>query len=107
MAESKRPKKAELDKWKKEFGKLYGITTEDDQMVILREPKLAELERAIKAVNAKPEKVQKPFDLQRAILPTIKLYEDPNMLEDEKNMMAVFTKMDEVVKFKEAEVTEL
>lgn len=105
--EIKRPSAAQIKEWKKEHGSITAVETTDGEMIIVRQPRLAEMEKAIATVSAKPANARKPFDLQRAILPTIKLYEDPKMLEDEGNQLFVFNKLDEVVKFKEGTVKEL
>lgn len=102
-----RPGAAEIAAFKEKHGRIVALVTSDDEMCIVREPRLAELEKCIKNINAIPEAGRKPFDLQRSIYPIIRLYEDKGMMEDEKNQLFVYNKLDEVVKFKEGEVKEL
>jgi hypothetical protein len=110
-----RPGADQIAKWKEQYGKdsLTAITTEDDYMCIVRQPKALEIEDCIgkfkelaASKKASNQKVRN-YDLQRIILPVIKVYEDKGMLEDADRMLYVLDKLDEAVKFVSGEVKKL
>lgn len=110
-----RPNADAIAALKEKYGKdsLTAIITDDDYMVIIRQPKAAELEDAISkfkelaaAKKAGGQKVRN-YDLQRILLPTIKVYEDAGMLEDEDRMLYVLDKLDEAVKFVSGKIQKL
>lgn len=110
-----RPNAEQIAKLKEQFGKdsLTAIITEDDYMCIVRQPKAAELEDAIgkfkelAAIKKGSGQKVKNYDLQRVLLPVIKVYEDKGMLEDPDRMLYVLDKLDEAVKFVSGEVKKL
>lgn len=100
-----RPDDAQIAEWKKKYGKLLRITiTEDDKVLILREPGIRELELATSAAR-KPG--AQPFDFNRSIVSSCKLFEDDGFFADDKRAMTAFGELDKFKVIKEAEVEEL
>ena len=110
-----RPGADQIAKWKEQYGKdsLTAITTDDDYMLILRQPKAMEFEDCLQKFKemaaAKVASGGKPrnYDLQRIVLPIIKLHEDAGMLENADRMLYVLDKLDEAVKFVSGKITKL
>lgn len=100
--EFKRPTEAEIKAWKKAHDGLYQIEV-DGKVIILREPKMKDLERA----QAADPKRQKPYNFHRSIIENCKLYADPGLIEDDKNYLAVCSKLDEIVEVREADLKKL
>jgi|SRR3990172_3636045 len=99
----KQPNKEQIKKWKEQHGGLYQFTLPDGKIVIIREPKMKDLERA----QASDPKKQKPYNFNRSILENCKLYEDEGVLQNDKNVLAIFAQMDEVIDIWDAEVKKL
>lgn len=112
---AERPGAEQIAKWKEQYGKdaLTAITTEDDYMLIVRQPKAMEFEDCLQKYKemaaVKRSEGQKPrnYDLQRLVLPVIKVYEDKGMLENPDRMLFVLDKLDEAVKFVSGKITKL
>lgn len=97
-----RPTPAKIEEWKKEHGNVFQFTVEG-KIVIMREPKMVDLERA----SASDPKKKKPFNFFRSITANCKLYEDEGFFDDDKREMALHAQMDEIIEIKEAEVKKL
>lgn len=111
MLASVRPTAAQIDKWKAEHGKLMKVEAEHGGMVIVRVPKASDIERAltdmqVQAVGNAQRKPQR-YDGVRAIYGYIKLYEDPNFMEDADNALLVWTQLDRLVTFPKGKMVEL
>lgn len=97
-----RPDKAQIAAWKKEHGDIYQITV-NGKIVILRAPKIKDLERA---ASADP-KGKKKFNFNRSIIENCKLYEDEGALSTDEALMAVFAELDQIIPIAEAETKKL
>lgn len=94
--------KAQIAEWKRQYGELYQFSV-GGQILILRQPGMRDLERA----SAADPKKQKPYNFHRSIIENCKLYETPGMLENERNLIAVCAKIDEIIEVADAEVKKL
>ncbi len=103
MLASVRPTAAQIDKWKAEYKGLIKVSSADGGMVIVREPKASDIERALTDLQnqAAGNPTRKPlrYDGMRAIYGYIKLYEDPNFMEDSNNELLVWKELDSLVTF--------
>lgn len=100
-----RPNNEQITALKDKYGKLLKINiTEDDMLIILKEPGIKELEIAT-AASRKPGAL--PYDFNRSILATCTVYSDEGFLSDDKRVMSVFEHLDRFKVSKEAEVEEL
>lgn len=97
-----RPDATSIKNWKKQHGGLYQFTVEG-KIMIMREPKMKDLERAMAA----DPKNKKPFNFHRSIISNCKLYADDGLLEDDDAYLALCGQIDEVVDVKEVEVKKL
>ncbi|CAA0260485.1 hypothetical protein R8G64_13150 [Tenacibaculum maritimum] len=97
-----RPTKEEIAAWKKEHGAIYQITVED-KIIILREPKIKDLERAMSA----DPKNKKKFNFNRSIIENCSLYSDPGAMDSDKKTLAVFAELDELIPEAEASTKKL
>lgn len=97
-----RPDKKQIDAWKEAHGDIFQITVEG-KIIILREPKIKDLERA---ASADP-KGNKRFNFNRSIVENCKLYEDKDVMDSDKKIMAVFSQLDELIPVAEAETKKL
>lgn len=104
-ANTNRPDEKQIAEWKKKYGKVMQITIpEDDKILILREPGIKELELA---ASAKQKPGALPFDFNRSILSSCKLYEDEGFFSDDKRAMTAFTHLDKFNVVKESKLEEL
>ncbi|MDB0600692.1 hypothetical protein PL373_05945 [Tenacibaculum maritimum] len=97
-----RPTQEQIKAWKKEHGALHQITVEDS-IIILREPKIKDLERAMAA----DPKNKKKFNFNRSIIENCKLYEDPGAMNTDARILAVFAELDELIPEAEASTKKL
>ncbi len=102
MSEVKRPTEAQIKSWKKEHNAIFQIEV-NGGIVILRQPKMVDLERAM----ASDPKKKKPMNFNRSIVTNCKLYADPGMIEDETTFLAVCSNIDEIVEVADATVKKL
>lgn len=100
---TQRPNKAQIDKWKKEHGDIYQIKVNGDKIVILRAPKIKDLERAAAA----DPKGKKKFNFNRSIIENCKLYQDEGAMSTDAAIMAVFAELDQIIPVAEAETKKL
>lgn len=100
MAEdtNKRPDKAQIAAWKKEFPSIHQITV-DGKIIILREPGIKDLERAL---GADP-KGKKKFNFNRSIIENCTLYKDDDVMKTDRQILAVFAELDEIIPEAETE----
>ncbi|MAB37736.1 MAG: hypothetical protein CL528_11320 [Aequorivita sp.] len=104
MAEetNKRPDKAQIAEWKKKHGNLHKITV-DGKIIILREPGVKDLERAMSA----DPKGKKKFNFNRSIIENCRLYEDTGAMDTDAKILAVYGQLDELLPEVEASVEKL
>lgn len=111
MLASVRPSAAQIEKLKAQHGKLLKFQKEDGGMVIVRSPKPSDIEQALTDLQnqaaAQPTRKGQRYDGSRAIYPYIKVYEDPNFMEDDDNRLFVWTQLDKLVVFPKGETVEL
>lgn len=91
-------KQEQIDAWKKEHGELFLISVEDKSCV-LRKPTRMELSFV--------SGVTDPMQFTETLLKQLWLDGDKEMLEDDDYFLAISGKLDQVIKFKEAEVKKL
>jgi len=104
-ANTKRPDEAQIAEWKKKYPKMLKIyIAEDDKMLILREPGMKEMELATSAAR---KAGALPFDFNRSIVSSCKLYEDDGFFADDKRAMTAFGELDRFKLTKEVTVEEL
>lgn len=100
--EIKSPDQKQINAWKKEHGVLHQITVEG-KIVILREPKIKDLERAMAA----DPKNKKKFNFNRSIIENCKLYVEPGAMDSDAKILAVFAELDELIPEAEASTKKL
>lgn len=90
-----RPDAAQIAKWKKEFGDIFKVRIEKDDMeAYLRQPTLNEIEFGIIAKN---KKGASPLDFNRAVLKYVTLYIDKGFLANDARAMELYSRMDEIM----------
>lgn len=99
---NKRPGKAQISEWKKEHGALHQITV-GGKIIILREPGVKDLERAMAA----DPKNKKKFNFNRSIIENCRLYEDEGAMDSDAKILAVYSQLDELIPEVEASVVKL
>jgi len=97
-----RPDKAQIAAWKKEFPAIHQITVEG-KIIILREPGVKDLERAMSA----DPKNKKKFNFNRSIIENCKLYQDTGAMDTDAKILAVFAELDELIPEAEASTKKL
>lgn len=103
MSEIKRPTKADIAAWKKQYPEGIHKVTVGEKYLILRQPGMVDLERAM---AADPKK-KKPMNFNRSIVQNCKLYADPGIIEDDQSYLAVCSNIDEIIQVAEATVEKL
>lgn len=96
------PTPEQIAAWKKEHGDIYKLTS-GAHTLIMRAPKLADLERAM----ASDPKKQKPFNFNRSIMNNCKLYESEGLSQDDSALAGIYGKMDELIQIAEVEMEKL
>lgn len=91
-------KKEQIDAWKKEHGDIYLITVEDKSCV-LRKPTRQELSFV--------SGITDPMQFTETLLKQLWLGGDEDMQERDEYFLAISSKLDTVLKLKEAEVKKL
>ena len=91
-------KKEQIDAWKKQHGDIYLITVEDKSCV-LRKPTRQELS----VVSG----ITDPMQFTETLLKQLWLGGDEDMQERDEYFLAISSKLDTVLKLKEAEVKKL
>lgn len=91
-------KKEQIDTWKKEHGDIYLITVEDKSCV-LRKPTRQELSFV--------SGITDPMQFTETLLKQLWLGGDEDMQERDEYFLAISSKLDTVLKLKEAEVKKL
>lgn len=91
-------KKEQIDAWKKEHGDIYLITVEDKSCV-LRKPTRQELSFV--------SGITDPMQFTETLLKHLWLGGDEDMQERDEYFLAISSKLDTVLKLKEAEVKKL
>lgn len=99
---SRRPGKEQIQAWKKEHGALHQITVED-KIIILREPGVKDLERAMAA----DPKGKKKFNFNRSIIENCTLYQDDGVMNTDAKVIAVFSELDALIPEVETSVKKL
>ncbi|MAX81749.1 MAG: hypothetical protein CL843_16425 [Crocinitomicaceae bacterium] len=97
-----RPTPELLEEWKKKYGRIHQLKV-GEFIMILREPKTVDIERAL-AADPKGKKV---FNFNRSIIENCKLYEDAGAREDDKRLQRFFNAIDQIIDMQEADVKEL
>lgn len=100
--QSKRPTKEQIAAWKKEHGAVYQIDV-DGKILILRQPTIQDLERAMAA----DPKRKKPFNFNRSIHTNCRLYEDPGFSSDDQVLLSAYAEFDQIIEMREAELKKL
>jgi hypothetical protein len=96
------PSASEIAEWKLEHGKVFQFDAEGAPVVIMRKPKIKDIERA--SMSAKKE--NKPMLFNKSILSNCTLWRAEEQLTDEQEQ-AVYSKLDEIILTVEVEVKEL
>nr|DAV05767.1 MAG TPA: hypothetical protein [Caudoviricetes sp.] len=91
-------KQEQIDAWKKEHGDIYLITVEDKSCV-LRKPTRQELSFV--------SGITDPMQFTETLLKQLWLGGDEDMQERDEYFLAISSKLDTVLKLKEAEVKKL
>lgn len=91
-------KKEQIDAWKKQHGDIYLITVEDKSCV-LRKPTRQELSFV--------SGITDPMQFTETLLKHLWLGGDEDMQERDEYFLAISSKLDTVLKLKEAEVKKL
>lgn len=91
-------KKEQIDTWKKQHGDIYLITVEDKSCV-LRKPTRQELSFV--------SGITDPMQFTETLLKQLWLGGDEDMQERDEYFLAISSKLDTVLKLKEAEVKKL
>ncbi|EKY01747.1 hypothetical protein HMPREF9134_00807 [Porphyromonas catoniae F0037] len=91
-------KKEQIDAWKKQHGDIYLITVEDKSCV-LRKPTRQELSFV--------SGITDPMQFTETLLKQLWLGGDEDMQERDEYFLAISSKLDTVLKLKEAEVKKL
>ena len=91
-------KKEQIDAWKKQHGDIYLITVEDKSCV-LRKPTRQELSFV--------SGITDPMQFTETLLKQLWLGGDEDMRERDEYFLAISSKLDTVLKLKEAEVKKL
>ena len=91
-------KKEQIDAWKKQHGDIYLITVEDKSCV-LRKPTRQELSFV--------SGITDPMQFTETLLKQLWLAGDEDMQERDEDFLAISSKLDTVLKLKEAEVKKL
>lgn len=100
-----RPNDDQIKAWKKDHGKVYRVYLEDRKLLAyFRQPKIADLERAMKASKLKNAK---EMDFNRSIIGNCLLYNDPGFRQSDEAELALLTAVNDVVNIAEAEVKEV
>ena len=90
-----RPDPAQIAKWKKEFGDIYHVRIDNDDMeAYLRQPTLNEIEFGIIAKN---KKGASPLDFNRTVLKYVTLYMDPGFMGADARALELLSKMDDIM----------
>lgn len=91
-------KQEQIDSWKKEHGEIFLFTVEDKSCIV-RKPTRMELSFV--------SGVTDPMQFTETLLKQLWLDGDKEMLEVDDYFLAISGKLDQVIKFKEAEVKKL
>jgi hypothetical protein len=96
------PSASEIAEWKEEHGKIFQFDAAGAPIVIMRKPRLKDIERA----SASAKQSNKPMMFNKSILTNCTLWQAQEQLTDEQEQ-AVYSKLDEIILTVEVEVKEL
>ncbi len=97
-----RPTPEIIKDWKEKYGDV-SVLEADGYEIYLREPKTADIERALAA----DPKGKKAFNFNRSIIENCKLYEDAGARDDDKRLRKFFNAIDNLISLEEATVKKL
>jgi hypothetical protein len=94
----------QINDWKNQHKKIFEFSVENDsKFLIIRKPSMNDLERA----QASDKKNAKAFNFHRSIISNCKLFCDEGVIDNDENLLAICTKLDEIIEIAEASVKEL
>ncbi len=99
------PSKEKIAEWKATHGKVHEFTYEGKPVLIMRSPKVKDIERA----QTSDPKGKSPFNFNRSLINNCKLWLKDGVNEEEESplMMGIFNQLDKIVAIAEVEVKEL
>jgi len=94
------PSEEQIATWKKQHGAVYTIDVEGEPVLIVRKPKIADLERAMASDPTK----KKPFNFNRSIVTNCKLWVAEGALENDDTVQAIYGAIGDVIEASEGSI---
>lgn len=94
------PTKEQRAEWKSKFGTTYDLILQSGDMMVIRKPRIPDLERA----SASDPGKKKPFNYNRSIITNCKLWETPGLMDNDDNVQEIYALLDEVIEIKQGTV---